>query len=387
MNYVFTKQNNKIKILATKTNQSGICFNSNGEKRSVVLIPWDKRTNETVAIKLNNKQYYIGSTSLVQWKVEHEFYQSSRLVREYYNVEFDGYDFVVTKSDKYLPGGIYNDKSGLHVLGMQGYTFPRSGNYGNVTLAFSYNGSTMERVTKQVELNSNWDLYIYDSARLDYKKMCAFDSKGGFYCILTESLPYRTYNSGIEYDYNMKLCYCESLEDNSPFVVLDSKFDIDNYDWELSNSSYSDNVLLTEWIRTGGGSYVVRRRVQYNQGSVVSEGPIADDWMYFGPSTNYCWHEGRGYWKDSNGELHEEFPNYEGKCYFFYSPFTDAYYMVKQTGSGEIHNHVEVYKRNGKTLPLYPSFDGFSKISLPMDIWGAVYGFAAVPSYHSQTKL
>ena len=383
MNYLFTKQNNKIKILATKTNQSGVCFNSNGEKRSVVLIPWDKRTNETVAMKLNNKQYYIGSTSLVQWKVHHRYYQSGRLVHEYYKVEFDGYDFTVTKSNSYLSGRDYNDKSGLFVNGMTNYTFPRSQGNGTIELSFSYNGTTNVNVTKQIPLNFNWDSYIYDSAKLEFDGY-AFDSKGGFYCICTEALPYRTYDSEIEYDYNQMLCYCENLEDNSPFVILNSHVDHPVIEWEMSDSTFSDNALLTVYNDETGQHYPTRR-VQYNQGVVVGEGSIPDDWMYFGPSTNFCWHEGEGYWKDSNGNLHNEYPD-QGDCYFFYSPFTDAYYMLKPDVF-DTNDHIEVYKRNGKTLPLYPSFDGFSKISLPMDIWGKVYGFSAVPSYHSQTKL
>lgn len=370
MKYLFTKINNKIKILATRLKREGLCFKENNNIFSLVAVPESYRNNETIALKFNDKKYYVSSRNLFSFFVHKQFWSSSGYINKYYKVEFDGYTFQVTETDKHF-SGCYSDKAGLFLFGLKTYYIPDSGTHESASIQFnfSYDGVHDYTLSKNIQgLQVNYDDYWDVTLSIDDS---AFDSNGYLYLSIFLSL--RTYGGSI--DYRQYLC-CAKFDDASPFVILDSHYSND-YRWDLTENYNIDGMVLKEYGRTGGGSEYLRRTVVYDKGVAVGSSEPSVSYKYYGPAQNFRVDSNRkGYRQDSQGVWQGE------SRLFFYSPFTDYYYFVERDDY-----NIYCYKKQGKTLPAYPSIDGFTRELIPTvserSASTTAFGFAVVPSDYS----
>lgn len=381
MKYLFTKINNKIKLLATRAQKTGICYKTNDNIRSLVLVPEKYKNDETIVYKTSGKKFYVSATDLVVFFVYKQFRSSGSYISKYYKVVFDGYDFQVSDASKWGKG-FYSDNVGIYFSGMESYYIADSGSTKyktSISLGFSFNGEGALFLNKEIpDLTIPYDYYLDWSLMLED---VAFDSSGYIYINLTLTLHPNTEGTTVT-DYRKYIC-CSKFDD-SPFVILRSTYE-PSYTYALEENYFSEGAVLKEYHSGSGGSIYLYKTSVYNKGIEVGN-TVQNDWRYFGPALNYREDsEGESYRKDSQNVWQRESSkqgNFIPK--FFYSPFTDSYYTL------EIDRYnIYYYKSKGKTLPPFPSIEGFTvKERIPIisdtSVRTSITSFTTIPSYHRQ---
>ena len=383
MKYLFMKINNKIKVLATRAQKKGICFKANDNVRSIVSVPERYRNNETVVFKLDGEKCYVTATDLVVFFVFKQFWSASGYISKYYKVVFDGYDFQISEASSQAEG-FYSDKSGMYFDGMLSYHIIDVGSTGksSIQLAFSFDGENAFTITKNIP-DLTIDYAYYSSESLNFEDV-AFDSDGYIYITLFLTLRVNSSSSSQVFEYRQYLC-CSKFDDDSPFEILRNTYE-GTHEYVLEENYFSEGAVFKEYHQTAGGSMVLYKTSVYSKGIEIGNS-APNDWRYFGPALNYREDsEGNGYRQDSQNVWQKESTK-QGNFnpYFFYSPFTDCYYVLEVDGY-----NIYYYTRQGKTLPAFPSMDGFTtKVKLPTISDSAantrIRSFTHIPSYHRQS--